>query len=100
MKGHGKTIRDGSFFTGGGRHQEEMPELDLHRLRAHIAETRIQSYMLDKMRDGVPAVRIIHGHGEGVMEDVAKKWIEAHQSAIASTEPGNGFIVVRLKRKR
>lgn len=100
MKGHGKSIRTGGFFSGGHSRHEELPELDLHKLRAHIGENRIQSYMREQIRNGVPAVRIIHGHGQGVMKEITEQWIKAHQNDIASTEPGNGFIVVRLKRKR
>jgi DNA-nicking Smr family endonuclease len=75
------------------------PKVDLHGLKAHIGEERLRRYMEDQLKNRVPEVLVIHGHGQGVMREIAYQWIESHANRVRSHEPRNneGAVLIRLK---
>jgi len=98
MKGRGKSIRNGDYFSSR-RHEPRIPQVDLHGLRQHIGEERLRRFMEDQIKNREPEVLVIHGHGQGVMRDVADEWIKRHANRVRDHLERNngGAVLIRLK---
>ncbi len=97
MKGRGKSIRTGDFLSARVR-RADIPEVDLHGLRQHIGEQRVANFMRDQINDGARSVKIIHGHGQGVMREVAYEWIKKNAHRVAEHQDVGPAVIVYLKR--
>ncbi|MCC6563896.1 Smr/MutS family protein [Candidatus Uhrbacteria bacterium] len=75
-------------------------EVDLHGLLRHIAEERMRKFMAGEIANGTRSVRVIHGHGRGVMKEVVEEWIKAHQNSVEDHIYENGRILIYLRPKR
>jgi DNA mismatch repair protein MutS2 len=76
-------------------------ELDLRGLRAEEAVMRLEEFLDKAVRDGLGTVRIIHGHGTGVLRQVVREHLERHPLARtfgpeARERGGNGATTVEL----
>jgi len=100
MKGHGKSIRTDDRPTRLGVSRQADVEIDLHGLRANIGQTRLSDVMREALTNGRHSVRVIHGHGQGVMKEITEKWIDDHQNSVESYEWENGCILIILKPRR
>ena len=100
MKGRGRSIRTDGYHSSR-HHEPEVPTVDLHKLRYHIGVQRLANFMRDQINNGETAVLVIHGHGDGVMEEVVNEWLKSHQNQVADHEPRNngGARYIRLKRR-
>lgn len=47
----------------------DVPEVDLHGLDANVAEMEVESLLQQAFMNGDRVVRIVHGHGQGVLRD-------------------------------
>ncbi len=77
------------------------PELHLRGLTADEALTRLDKYLDDAALAGVPAVRIVHGKGTGVLRQAVSRFLKGHPlvAGFRPGEPGEGgagVTVVRL----
>lgn len=99
MKGHGRSIRTNDSPTRNAPRQADV-EVDLHGLRAHIGESRLENVMKTAIANGTYSVRVIHGHGQGVMKEIAEQWISTHPNNVEHTEIENGCILIILKPRR
>ena len=54
----------------------KMPELDLHRYSLGDAKSALRSFLIKAMRQGTGQVRIIHGLGDGYMEELTVQVLE------------------------
>lgn len=101
MRGRGKSIRTGDFFSRPHTSYEDdgIVSVDLHRLRHHIGEARVKNFMREQIEKGVRTVKIIHGNGQGVMRQVAYDWIRANRSHVAETEDVGPAVIIHLKRR-
>ncbi|MEK7473849.1 MAG: Smr/MutS family protein [Patescibacteria group bacterium] len=97
MKGRGKSIRTGNFAPTRTRHLD-VPEVDLHGLRQHIGEARVESFMREQIANGARTVKIIHGQGQGVMREVAYDWIKKHVHRVADYQDVGPAVIIYLKR--
>ncbi|MEI7512222.1 MAG: Smr/MutS family protein [Candidatus Uhrbacteria bacterium] len=99
MKGRGHSFRTGDYHPST-RH-DLMPQVDLHGLRHHIAETRLELFLKDQMKNGEDSVLVIHGHGTGVLRDLVTDWIEKNQHMVADYQPRNngGAMYIRFSRR-
>lgn len=100
MKGHGKSIRNEDRPARRGAARGADVEVDLHGLRANIGNDRLTNVMREAIMNGRHSVRVIHGHGEGVMKEITERWIETHQNNVESYEWENGCILIFLKPNR
>ena len=76
-------------------------ELDLRGLRADEALSRLEEFLDNAVRDGLSSVRIIHGHGTGVLRQVVRDHLVRHPLARsfapeARERGGNGATAVEL----
>jgi len=77
-------------------------EIDMHGLRVEEMLPRLDQFLSDAMLEGVPEVRIIHGHGTGAL----RKAIHQRLSTIGirqfrlgepgQTPGGDGVTIVSL----
>jgi len=97
MKGRGHSIRTGEYHSS--TRPSTTPQVDLHGLHHHIGEERMRRFMEDQVKNRVDEVLVIHGHGRGVMREVAYEWIDAHKNRVRSHEERNngGAVLIRLK---
>ncbi len=76
-------------------------ELDLRGLRAADALIRLEEFLDSAVRDGLGAVRVIHGRGTGALRDAVRDHL-SHHSLVRSFERetpergGNGATAVEL----
>jgi len=61
--------------------------LDLRGKRAEDAEIELINYLDQSVREGKPAVYIIHGHGTGVLKKLVREYL-ASSSYVKSFRPG------------
>ena len=54
----------------------KMPELDLHPYPLENARSALRSFLIKAMRQGTGQVRIIHGLGDGYMEELTVQVLE------------------------
>jgi len=77
-------------------------ELDLRGKRAEAIEGLLDSYLNDAAVSNLPWVRIIHGHGTGVVKQIVRDMLSRH-SLVKSfrpgerTEGGDGVSIANLK---
>ncbi|MCK9360995.1 Smr/MutS family protein [Patescibacteria group bacterium] len=83
-----------------GVSRQPVQEVDLHGLREHIGEERIRKFMAAAIASGARAVRVIHGHGKGVMKEVTERWLSDHADKVEQHIYENGRILIYLKPKR
>ncbi len=100
MRGRGKSIRTGNFFTRGRSRAvaAAIPTVDLHGLRHHIGEQRVANFMREQINAGARSVRIVHGNGQGVMRDVAYAWIEKNRHRVLEHKDVGPAVIVYLRR--
>ncbi len=100
MRGRGKSIRTGDFFSRprASHLNDAIPFVDLHGLRHHIGEARVKHFMREQLVKGTPAVKIIHGNGQGVMRQVAYDWIRTNRARVWKTEDVGPAVIVYLTR--
>jgi DNA mismatch repair protein MutS2 len=77
-------------------------ELNLVGLRAEEARERLLDYINDALLSDREEVRVIHGHGSGVLRRVVEEALRTHRSVESfrpggKGEGGKGATVVRLK---
>lgn len=94
-----KSIRTGGFLTTSSRTRTRpsMPEVDLHGLRSHIGENRLASFMQERIQNGDRTVKIVHGHGTGVMREIVYAWIDNHRHIVADTHDLGPAVIVFLR---
>lgn len=87
-----------SIRSDGLYHHEASAEvLDLHQVRAHEAEEKIDRFVNDCVMRGVTRIKIVHGRGKGVMRQLAEKWLREHGTLVESFQSfGPGFEVELL----
>jgi DNA mismatch repair protein MutS2 len=68
------------------------PTLDLHGLRVHEALRRTDSFLRTEQARGTLSVRIITGHGTGVLKQAIGDLLRGHPS-VASVVPLQGDAV-------
>ena len=78
------------------------PELDLHRLTADEAMTKLDKYLYDAYVAGLYSVRIIHGKGTGVLRQVVREQAADHPLVRSfrlaqQQEGGSGVTIVELE---
>ncbi|HVM90314.1 MAG TPA: Smr/MutS family protein [Verrucomicrobiae bacterium] len=97
MKGKGRSIRTGEYLSS--HRGPDMPQVDLHGLRAHIGEERLRKFMEDQIRNRIQRVLVIHGHGRGTMREIVDQWIETHGHRIVDVESthNDGAKIIRLR---
>ena len=61
----------------------ESPSLDLHGLDSHEAIRAMDSFLNSEFMRGSEAVKIIHGHGHGVLRASVHKALRGHPLVIA-----------------
>ena len=77
------------------------PELDLRGRRAEEIENLVDVYLNDASVSNLKSVRIIHGHGTGVVKQIVREMLATH-SLVKSSRPGgrgeggDGVTVVSL----
>ena len=87
-------------------HVEQVPDLpsrdlDIRGMRAEPAIFRMEEFLDRAVGDGLSTVRIIHGHGTGVLRRVVREQLERHSLAKsfgpeAPERGGDGVTVVEL----
>ncbi|MDE3074015.1 MAG: endonuclease MutS2 [Chloroflexota bacterium] len=92
-------------FTAAPRRPERAHTLanplDLRGLRADEIEPLLDRELNDAFVGGIPYVKIVHGHGSGVVKQIVRDYL-AHQPYVSSYEPappnegGDGATLVTL----
>ena len=83
------------------RNSPPNPELDLHRLTVDEAIPRLEQFLYEAYCAGVPAVRVVHGKGTGVLRANVRAWLP-RQTLVRSFragmpwEGGDGVTIVDL----
>jgi DNA mismatch repair protein MutS2 len=76
-------------------------ELDLHRLTADEAIIELEAFLYEAYCAGVPAVRVVHGKGTGMLRGTVRSWLPK-RSLVKSFRPGwtweggDGVTIVEL----
>jgi DNA-nicking Smr family endonuclease len=75
------------------------PTLDLHGLRVHEALRRTDTFLRREQAAGTVAVRIITGHGEGVLKQAIGELLTTHPSVarVSTTLQGSAARLVVLR---
>ncbi len=81
--------------------QKVAPELDLRGKRAEEIESLVDVYLNDAAVSSLRSVRIIHGHGTGVVKQIVREMLATHLLVKSSRpggrgEGGDGVTVVGL----
>jgi DNA-nicking Smr family endonuclease len=81
-----------------GSKRQATPDIDLHGLHLHIAEQKLEDEMHKFISNGIKSVRIIHGHGKGVIKLLVDEWIANHQHLVTDyqTSHDGGATAIRL----
>lgn len=77
-------------------------ELDLRGKRAEEVKSLLDSYLNDAAVSNLPWVRIIHGHGTGVVKQIVRETLAGHPlvksfKAGERTEGGDGVTIASMK---
>ena len=89
----------------GAELSEDIPQLDLHGMRAHLAESELDAFVQRTFMDGEEAIKIIHGRGTGVLKALVEEYLRANDQLIASfrgsTQPHEqGAVIVAILYKK
>ncbi len=57
---------------------QSTPEVDLHGCTYEEADLILEQFLADEIKDHTPVVRIIHGHGSGVLRSCAHRVLSCH----------------------
>lgn len=81
--------------TGG-----QVPEVDLHGLRADEALDAAERLLQSAFVAGAPAVRLVHGKGEGRLRDALGRFLRAHPlvARFRETLSGGATLVALVER--
>ena len=72
------------------RHNTGEPILDLHGLSAREALRRVDSFLRTEQARGTISVRILTGHGSGVLKQAVGALLQGHASVASVTIPLQG----------
>ncbi len=77
------------------------PEVDLHRLTADEAIEELEAFIGEAYCAGVPAVRVVHGKGTGILRSTVRSWLPKQRLVKSfrsgwTWEGGDGVTVVEL----
>lgn len=85
-------------------HDRDIPTLDFHGMPTAGVDVDVENFLLDKFGQGQEAVKIIYGHGTGVMRKAVKEHLKRISSDLqfsieAYREDSNGtYCLVLLKK--
>lgn len=77
------------------------PEVDLHRLTADEAIEELDAFIREAHCAGVPAIRVVHGKGTGILRSTVRTWLPRQRLVKSfrsgwTWEGGDGVTVVEL----
>jgi DNA-nicking Smr family endonuclease len=91
------------MMTMGGHNQGE-PTLDLHGLPMREALRRTDTFLRAEQARGTVSVRILTGHGSGVLKRAIADLLQGHASVASVTTPLQGdaarLVVLRPPARR